>query len=256
MLTLLAIATLTLAPPQDPAPPTEKQIELAVDELETALRGKDEAKKLAAIDAHKDVDAKAVAKVLGRAVKDKSVEVRKSAIEALRWMEHPESLGQLHSMLKSKRSPARGEETLALLIKAIGQHADPSSIDLLSNKVFEGATRDVVRARILGLGNIRSKESVQALMQLMNVARREHVQAYMTHFRLALMVLTETDQGTSQNLWTKWWNKNKKSFKVAEKAPKLPPEEDRYWKTYWGYEYEMARDKRRRKRGSDPEKGR
>lgn len=256
MLTLLLTATLAIASPQDPAPPTEKRIELAVDELETAFRTKDEAKKLAAIDAHKEIEAEEVAEFFAQAIKDKSVEVQKSALDALRWMKHPESLTQLHKMLKRKHPISKDKELSPLLLRAIGQHRDPKSIKLLSSNVFDDQSRDAIRARILGLGNIRSKDSVVALMKLMHVAKREDVQSVMREFRIALMVLTATDKGTSQDLWNEWWNKNKKRFKVAEKAPKLPPEEDRAWKRYWGYEYEMARDKRRRERGSDPEEKR
>ena len=68
------------------------------------------------------------------------------------------------------------------------------------------------------------------------------------------MVLTAEDHGRSQDHWNKWWNKNKKTFKVSPKAPRLPKDEDIFWKQYWGYEYELSRDKRRKKRGTDPEK--
>ncbi len=254
MLTLLVAATLALAPAQDITPPTEERVELAVNELEAAFKSKDEEKKLQAIEAHKDVEAKDVAELLGRAVKDDSDKVKESALGALRWMLHPESLDQLHSLLKRDRTLVKNEALYTLLLKAIGQHRNPKSIPYLTSNEIDSKVPGPTQARILGLGNIRSKDSVAALIRMMHTANRSDIQNFMPRFRLSLMLLTSTDQGLSQDEWTSWWNKNKRTLEVAKEAPKLPPDEDVYWKSYWGYEYELARDKRRRKRGTDPDK--
>ena len=256
MLTLLIATTLAFTSPQDASPPTEERIELAVDELEAAFRTRDDVKKLEAINAHKDVDAKEVVEVFARALRDSSLEVRKSAVDALRWLKHPESLNELHKQLKRRRKSEEDKELLPSLVKAIGEHHDPKSIKLLASNAFEYKGGEALRARILALGNIRSKESVTAVMKLMHAAKRETIQNHMKQFRLSLMVLTATDHGESQDRWTEWWNKNKQKFEIAKKAPKLPPKEEALWNRYWGYEYEIVRGKRRRKRGSDPEKSR
>ena len=253
MLALALVTILALPPQQEEPGPTPERVELALESLKEAKRAKDANAKIQIIAAHGEIAASKVAKVLATFLRDKDDKVKRRTLEALRWNEDPEALAQLHQRLE-KGTFDKHEELLPLLLKAIGQHADESSIPLMSSNAFMTKNRAAVRARILSLGHIRSKASVDALVQLMHSAKREHVQSYMLEIRLSLMILTEQDHGRSQDFWIKWWNKNKKKFKVAEKPPKLPANEDRAWKTYWGYEYEIARDKRRRDRGSDSKK--
>ncbi len=97
------------------------------------------------------------------------------------------------------------------------------------------STRDaaVLEARVLSLGRIRTKDSVKALIDLMEVAGRGKIQPFMADFRLALCALTGIDQGTSQDLWAGWWREHKDGLKIATVEPELPKGLQRRWQRYW-----------------------
>ena len=235
--------------------PDRKAVATAVAAIKEGMRSKEISERLAVLAEHGELPAKEVCVVVAKAVKDKDETVRQRAVDALRFNQHDEALSQLHKFAKRDKSVRKDEDLLTLVIKGIGHHADVDSIPVLTDDVFTHKTTPPIRARIYSLGKIRSTKSVQALINLMNTTQRQRVQNHMRDFRLALMVLTARDEGTSQDHWIRWWNKNKKTFKVAEKEPVLPDKENRKWKGYWGIEYEVVRDKRRKDRGGDPETG-
>lgn len=267
MLSLFATAFLTLSTPpvtcatasggpaQEEQEQAAKRIEAALADLKEAFKEKDPLLRIAAIDRNAEVASKETAEFFARAVKDDDDRVKESALSALRFMEHPEALKELLAIYKRDRKLQKHRELFPKLIKAIGQHGSESAIQILGPDLVDHKNRDAVKAGLMGLGRIRSNEAVETLINLMNTSSRAHVQSYMRHFRMALMVLTETDQGQSQDDWIRWWNKNKKTFEVKEKEPKLPAKENREWKDFWGEDYEVGREKRRKKRGEDPEQG-
>jgi len=179
--------------------------------------------------------------------------VRAATIQSLRFLEHGDALALLHRTLASDKKLRKDEQLTASLIKAIGQHSDPSSVDVLADHMFETKDYEVNRARILGLGRIRTREALAALLALMKGADQHTVDRFMAEFRLSLMVLTGLDRGPTSAPWQEWWRENEKSFRVSADPPALPRPIALRWANYWGTEEGYGRTERREDRGDDPQ---
>lgn len=256
MLSLLLAASL-LAPAaqdDDPRPPDPKVVEAALEDLEQAFRSKEVEERVGAIRRHASLADAEVIEAIARAFRDREAEVYLAAVEALRWQEHPAALEELHGayvrLMKTKQ--LREQEELYLgVVKAIGQHGDPSSIRYLGDFNLSEATYRILQARILGLGNVHDPAAVEALFAMMRKAGRGRVQPYMDDFRMALMRLTGVDRGRSQDGWTRWYNDSRKDLELPEEPEVLPQDMERRWAAYWGLEWKKERGERRRKRGGD-----
>ncbi len=228
----LALAALLFAPPDEPRPaPDPKAVEAVVKELKGAFAGDEVDAMLAAVrKAEAFVHADVVA-ALKKGLKEER-RVQEATLEALRFMDHPAALEALHDAYE-KEAVADDEALLTLLLKAIGQHASTSSIEVLSDDAWAAQSRQVLEARILGLGRIRDRRSVEALMGIMQKAGRAWTADHMDGFRLALLALTGSDQGRSRDAWVAWWNKHRKTFEVPADPPPLPEALERRWNAYW-----------------------
>lgn len=242
--------------PPAPAPPDPAKVKSTVADLEKAFRGGTKEEKLKALQqASEVVDAEVIRRV-GQGLNDKDLDVVKSAISTLRWMAHPDALKELHALAKSPRELRKEPVVFTELLKAIGQHASPSSVAILSDDLWSVPEGGVVQARILSLGRIRTLESVDALMTMMKAAGPHRIQNVMADFRLALVQLTGVDKGLSQQLWNEWWNESKARLKIEPTAGELPRELALRWSVYWGEKLDYERPRRRADRGKgDPESG-
>ena len=255
MLSLMCAIALALPCPQtrEPAPATPERIAAAVKELEAAFsKGKPEERAAAIVSNQEVVDAQVVAWFV-KGLKSGDKPVRDAAAEALRFARHPDALSALQDALKRERKLGKDLEFLTRLTKCVGQHQSESSIELLADNVFQPREHRLIEARILALGNIRSRRACEELIGLMRTADRERVQPFMEAFRLALMSITGVDQGLSQDAWMAWWNNSKSTFEPPRPAPPLPREMQRRWNYYWGLDAPKGREKRRGERGDDPE---
>lgn len=222
--------------------------------LEQGLSSRDAGERAAALQDHGPSSQARAVSAMVKALRDKDRDVRYAAVEALRFSDHPKALDGLHRMAKSDRDLRDDPELHALLLKAIGQHGNPKSIPVLSSELLVHPERDVRRAGILAIANIRTRESVEALLGLMRSAGRNRVQANMVALRLGLVALTGADEGVSQDRWTTWWNDNKKGLRVAEAQPPMQEADRRAWDGHWGIRRRMERAPRRHERGTgDPE---
>lgn len=273
MLQLIAIATLALpaaatwtsparpeiAQEDDEAKkkpaPTPEEIERSLAALKEAFEQETPDQIAGAIQTWKAVPAEAIVEELvdvGLAHEAQPVVL--ATIEALGYLEHEAALEALHKYLKRNAKRMRDREDapkLAPTLLAIGRHGNEESIDLLIDDIFLEPKREVVRARLMGLANIRVKRSVEELCDLMRKIDRRKVQPYANDFRLALVVLTGVDRGTDLDRWVQWWNDNKKTYEVLEKAPQMPEELQTRWDRYWGLQRQYQRQKRRGERGDD-----
>jgi hypothetical protein len=257
MLTLLFAATLALPlPAQDegPKPPDPKVVRETVDKLKAALKQRDPAVRMTTInDATRVLDAEVV-KYIGKGLNDSELTVRMAAVEALRYMKHPDAVKTLESKIKRDRKVHKDAEYYSILLKAMSQHGNPSSISILKDKAFANTEDSIVIARIYGLGHIRSKESIEAIIDLMTSAGRKKANPFMSHFRISLMMLTGVDKGKTREPWFQWWNDNKKTFELPKEPPLMPKQLQNRWDRYWGYDYKRERPKKRGDRGNDPER--
>lgn len=257
-------ALLLLAAPAAPRPladdkaPTAnvQRAKLAQAEIEKALHAPDKDARLKAIQAHGDVADAEVARLLGRAARDKEPVVQMAAIQSLRWQGIPEALKELHALVRSEKSLRKDPASFARLLQAVGQYGDASSIAILADDVSAQTDAPVLRARILGLGQIRTAAAVEALIQIVKISGASKVQNLMPDLRLALTRLTGIDKGQSQALWQEWWNEQRAKFRVDPAPPDLARELQARWDEYWGRgeRYERVRTRASRGRG-DPDKG-
>ena len=220
MLQLLFSAVLALSPTQgQDTPPDAKAIEAAVAELKTAFeKGKPPDRVIAIEKAARVVDGSVIAWV-AKGLKVSEATVQDAAVEALRFMKHPDALEALHDCAKRDKKLQKEPEAYSKLIKAIGQHGSTRSIEILAEGGITSYDYNVVEARILSLANIRSEKSVEQLIGTMRTAGREKVAPHMAAFRMALMRLTGADEGLSQDAWSSWWNEHKKDFVVNATPP-------------------------------------
>jgi HEAT repeat protein len=206
-----------------------------VTEIETALKdAKTPEEKVAAIQKNREVlDAK-VAGAIEKGLRDKAAPVQAAAADALGRMPLPDALEALHKFYKSEVKRLKDDQTLMpVVIKAIGRQANEKSVDLLSDDIFMQRTFPAIQARVLSLGNIRSKKSIDALFTMMNKVGTNQLDTYMEPVRLALMRLTGTDQGPSSQAWMTWWRGAEKGFDIAKVEVKLPEAQTKAWDEYW-----------------------
>jgi HEAT repeats len=249
---LLALSLSVAALPQSQTPSDAQRAKAAVAELEKAYKDGQSADRIKAIREHDQILDPQVIHQISRGLQDRDVEVQRAAIEALRFMNHPDALKDLENAAQKEEPMRRDSEIYAELLKAIGQHGNPSSIPILKDCLWSVRDREVIRARLFGLAQIRTEASIDALITLMRAGGRMVIAPFMEDFRLALAMLTGVDQGRSQDLWDAWWNDNRTKFKVDPKPPVLPKPLQKVWDNYWGVEHTGKRNVRTR---DEPDKG-
>jgi HEAT repeats len=215
--------------------PDPKRVEAAVEEITAAFKeGKSSDERVAAIRKNQDVVDARVVTAIEKGFKDKDGAVQAAAVDALGRMPHPEALDALHRFYKSDKQKLKDDEKLLpLLFKSIGRHGSEKSVEILSDDLFAQRTFPAIQARVLSLGNIRSKKSLEALIDMMNKAGPRQVNDYMNLFRQSLLRLTGEDQGPDSAMWTKWWQDNKSKFEVPKEVPKVPEIAEKAWNEYW-----------------------
>lgn len=233
---LFALIPLIEDPPK-PVEPDAAKVKAAVTELKEAFAKSEAGPRMRAIESAATLADGEVVTLIGRGLSDKDLSVQKSAIEALRFNTHKKALEELHARANLKAAK-EDLPTYAILIRAIGQHGSPSSMDILNDSLWSTPDMAVMQARILGLGQIRTKEAVKALTDLMESAGINKIEPFMKDLRLSLWSLTGVDQGVSRDLWLKWYRDNKDKLNVAEKPGAEPKELAGRWRRYWAKEGE------------------
>jgi hypothetical protein len=257
MLALLCSAFLLLQEREAEKGPDPAKIAETEAALEAAFRSHDQKALQAALEAAQSVPAPAIVKQVARGLADERREVKLATLQALRWIDHRDALDVLHRALKDK-DWAANTEIAAAHLRAIGQHADASSIPYLSRDPFTPDDPFCLRARIFGLANIRTTASLEAVLEILGVtaggSQGRRVAVVMGDVRVALILLTGVDQGLAPELWERWWRENKKTFHMASEPPLLPKELRETWDGFWGLPRFYTREQRREDRGKEPER--
>jgi hypothetical protein len=228
---LLAFAPLVQEPPKPVAPDAEL-VKAAVTALKEAFAKPEAGAKLRAIELGAPLPDGDVVGLIAKGLSDKDASVQAAAIEALRFNEHKKSLDALEARAKLKAA----KEDLpiyATLLRAIGQHGNASSIEILTDNPWSTPDAQVIKAKIMGLSRIRTKEALKALTDLMEIAGVKKIEPFMQDFRLSLWALTGADQGTSRDLWLRWYRENKDKLKIAPTPATEPKELAKRWERYW-----------------------
>ena len=238
-----------------------KVVEEAVEGLDTAFKKGKTEDRLAAIAKFGGVNDGAVIKLIARGLKDKEKAVRSASIESLRWLKHPEALDALQESYKKDRTIKKDDALYQEMVKAIGQHGNPKSIELLLDGALAAVPRQVQVARIYSLGNIRDKASIEGLMEIMQRTGRANRRGGESHpmmgvIRNSLLILTGQDLGNNEKAWADWWKANENKFEISPQPVGIPKAVKRKWDRYWGVDKkkqdsEEPKEKLGRKKKSD-----
>jgi hypothetical protein len=237
MLALAFAALLALAPqtPDKPAAPETARVQAAITQLEAAFKGAKATERVAALQGAAGLADPKVIALVAKGLKDREPTVELAAIDALGRTAHADALAALTAFYTAEKKNLRKDvEGLPRLLVAIARHANVDTLPIFLDDVQGQLQSKTVTARILGLANIRSTRSIDALFELMKAMGFIEQHTYAEDLRLALMVLTGEDQGRSIDAWQAWWSEHSKTFKVAPALPKLPKAERSRWCTYWG----------------------
>jgi hypothetical protein len=253
--TLLLSSTLLALPaaaPQDPSvdkpepaeQPAAEIVEIepeeAAAEIKEALKSKEEIVMVAALQNLGQVPSKLVTKEVYKGLKIKKPTVQQAAIEALRYNEDPTALSYLLKVRREK-SIQEDPKSAEAYAYALGQKGDRKAIDALTDDLIGTSTTptSVIKAKVLALGHIRHKDSVEAIFDYNNTTvwggrRRGGVRKISRESQIALSILTGQDFGDSRDSWIGWWSDNKSKFKMSETEWPLDNERaQRAWTKLW-----------------------
>jgi hypothetical protein len=249
ILTTILSACLLYAPfPQDGQAfrRSPEEIALYIKELESALApGADPLLRRHKIrSARQYVDAQVIVLLDTKALRHEDAEARFQAVNALGYMRHPDALAVLVKTLARDDQALRADPpSYANVIRAIARKGDKAMIPLFVKDLFASPELGVIRARVLGLANIRTRESVDELILMMRSAAPERVMEVMLEMRTALFLLTGVDKGLSPELWLSWYDDAKDSLTVASRMPEtMEPEVRRTWNNFWGADVAKRRN--------------
>jgi len=252
MLQILALLTLCLpCSGEEPVQADRQRVKSATTELEKAWKSDSAADRVRAIQTNGNVADAEVVKLVARGLYDKEIDVQRAAIESLRWIGHPDALRELQTLARDEKPFKKDPLLYAALLRAVGQYSSVSSLRILGDELWSVPDEHVIQARILGLGRIRARESLERLFELMRLSGSQRIEALMPDFRMALAVLTGVDQGNSEPGWQSWWKEHRVQWKVEEKRPPMPKDLERKWQVYWGETESDYRPKKRSERGRD-----
>lgn len=263
---------------EPPAPAEEVETEMvdidpgeAARELKAAFKAKKDDITLATLDAIGQIPSKLVTKELGAGLKHQSQEVLLGTLEALRYNTDPSAIDVLVKQRKNKTilNDVKAAEAYAY---ALGQKADKKCLKPLTDDLVATSkvSSEVLKAKITALGRIRDVDAVEAILDYSKTGvvggrQRGGIKNIMKEAQRSLIVLTGTDQGTSQQAWQDWWSDNRKSFKMSEKEWSMEnARTQRQWDNLWKTEEEKESDreaakdkaqKRKNKNDSDDDEG-
>ena len=259
--TLLALLPLVAAPQDEgskPPPPDPARVAAALESLETAMKRGEVGDRVRAIEGAADLADAEVLGWIARGLGDKQPEVRAAAVAALRYQPHPAALKALEDALrKAPRSPDE-DKAVAELVLAVGQHASPGSLALLTAGGLDRTRSHTTRARIQALGRVRDPRAVEELIALMNKAGNGRLgggQLFDGDLRLSLWALTGTDEGPARESWMRWWNDHKRDFGVAPEVPEEPRALAARWKALWETPAEREARQEKRREGKQKREG-
>jgi hypothetical protein len=238
---------------QDTPPATREDIAAVAENVRAALSSGSRETLRTALQAAIQLPDKMVVVAVEEGLAAKDTGLVLETLQALRWIDHPRALEALHRTAKDRKLRTN-PELAGPLWMAIGQHGDPSSIEILVRDPFEVRPPPGMQARILALGRIRTKASLSALMELLALSypggtRERELKPWMEEVRLSLVMLTGVDQGPQPELWESWWRDNKKTFDPERVTPVVPKALQERWDRFWGTMGEGARSTRREDRG-------
>jgi len=162
-------------------------------------------------------DEKAAETIAKKVLKDKEINLRAEGAMILGRMGCRKAVPHLIKALKANERELKVYEAL---IKALGDLGDPKAVPALSGDFWnqrEGAVGiKVAQLKIDALGRIRSKKSIDALIDMLYKGEQGVMNRLAPNFVKSLRKLTGQEIGWDRGRWKDWWKKNKGRFKFDE----------------------------------------
>ncbi|KAA3609020.1 MAG: hypothetical protein DWQ01_10585 [Planctomycetota bacterium] len=230
LLVSFLLAPFSLQGETQETPPTAKE---AAEVLEKAFKEKNPIGLQELLLQYGWVEDKKVTKAIALGLKHPNEEVRVLALKGLRYNAHKSAFDLLLKQKKNKLL-LDGSQTAPEYFMALGQKADKKALPILTDRGRAHKAGDkAIQARILALGRIRDKKSVEALMDFLLASGPRGEHPHIRPIRLSLMTLTGEDYGRDSRAWVDWWNENKRKVKVDSKPPELPKEAAKFLRSTW-----------------------
>lgn len=250
---LLALLLSVPALAQDPArrPPQESNSEPIAEAAETpdvdavvaGLKSDTDGDRIVALDQALAVTDDAVTKPLIRLLINDRFDIRAGAIRALGARDSEKSKKEaakaLCVRLPKLAKSAIDEGELVLVVEALHELAQPSSIKPLLDKIVDSQSDDVFRARVMAVANVPDAEAIDELIQLLARRGRGKWAGQKRSVINALQSATGEKLGGDPDEWRSWWKDAKKSFDFEAAAADRREGEQR----------EAEREERKRERG-------
>ena len=179
------------------------------------------------------VPVQEVLQVSAQALKDPVPEVRLAAVEGLRFNPHPHATRLLRVTLEGGKFPDPDGRTKAALVRGLCQKAAPETLVLLDKLRIDPRNRELTRAYVRGLGRLRHRGALSALISFMESLDPSIRCLYMSDIRTSLVVLTGTDRGLDAAAWSQWFHQFGSKMQINPFDPKLPELMTVDWYGYW-----------------------
>jgi hypothetical protein len=213
---LLLMGLLALTGLLVPAAPARAEDEPPSDPARAVLDGlasKDAEARLEAAKAAANLQDERLLVPLLKAAKDEVEGVRQAAIEALRTRstgkDRRRAAQGLAARLPLLEKEAVREEELLLVVHALHDLAEPISIPALID-IPRDSDREVVKARLLAVGNVPSAKAIEALLVYGSRGRRGNTQWGLTREALAYALGVKLTGDV--DVWRIWWKDHARDF--------------------------------------------
>jgi len=216
-----------------PAEATASREQLVVDQLKAAFEAGNASVRVAALGRAGRVPVQEVLELSAQALKDPVPEVRLASAEGLRFNPHPLATRVLRMTLEKGKFPDPDGRTQAALVRALCQKADPATLVLLNKLRIDPRKRELTRAYVRGLGRLRHRGALAALISFMEGLEPSNRCLYMSDIRTSLVVLTGTDRGLDATAWSQWFHQFGSKMQINPFDPKLPELMTVDWYGYW-----------------------
>ncbi len=162
-------------------------------------------------------DEKAAEAIAKKVLKDKEIKVREEGAQILGRMGCRKAVPHLIKALKANEEELK---VYGAIINALGDVGDPRAVPVLSGDFWnqkEGAVGiKMAQLKIDALGQIRSKKSVDALINMLYKGEQGAMNRLSPNLVKSLQKLTGQEIGWDRARWKDWWKKNKGRLKLDE----------------------------------------
>jgi len=156
--------------------------------------------------------------ILKKGMKDRDLDIRTRSAEALGAMK---CRNIVSSLAKAMSANEKNENVYLAIIAALGAIGDKKAVSYLAKdnwdpKDGDETGRNKAQAKVIALGKIRSRASVDALISRMYKAKKGKIRSISRDLTAALKSLTGQNFGQDRDKWKSWWTKNKSNIKLEE----------------------------------------